>query len=47
MLLIIDTYFKPNKTFPEIRELMNRHAANPLRAFSEECRAELQALTDR
>jgi len=47
VLLIIDTYFKPNKTFPEIRELMNRHAANPLRAFSEECRAELQALTDR
>jgi hypothetical protein len=47
VLLIIDTYFKPNKTFPEIRELMKRHAVNPLRAFSEECRAELQALTDR
>ena len=45
--LIIDTYFTPNKSFSEFRELMNGHAANPLRAFSEECRAELQALNDR
>jgi len=45
--LIIDTYFTPNKTFSEFRELMNGHAADPLRAFSEECRAELQALNDR
>ena len=45
--LVIDTYFTPNKTFSEIRELMNGHAVNPLRAFSEECRAELQALNDR
>jgi len=45
--LIIDTYFTPNKTFSEVRELMNGHAVNPLRAFSEECRAELRALNDR
>jgi hypothetical protein len=45
--LIIDTYFTPNKTFSEFRELMNVHAANPLRAFSQECRAELHALNDR
>src|SRR5215813_4110199 len=45
--LIIDTYFTPNKTFSELRELMNGHAANPLQAFSEECRAELQALNQR
>ncbi|MGV7214655.1 hypothetical protein [Bradyrhizobium sp. UFLA05-112] len=45
--LIIDTYFMPNKTLSEVRELMNGHAVNPLRAFSEECRAELQALNDR
>jgi hypothetical protein len=45
--LIIDTYFTPNKTFSEFRELMNGHGFNPLRAFSEECRAELQALNDR
>jgi hypothetical protein len=45
--LIIDTYFTPNKTFSEVRELMNGHAINPLQAFSEECRAELHALNDR
>src|SRR4051812_24323592 len=42
--VIVDTYFTPNKTFPELRKLMNSHAIDPLRAFSEECRAELQAL---
>jgi hypothetical protein len=41
---IVETYFAPNKTFPELRELMNSHAIDPLRAFSEICRAELQAL---
>jgi hypothetical protein len=45
--LIIDTYFTPNKTFSEVRELMNSHAVNPLRAFSEQCRAELHSLNDR
>ena len=40
---IVDTYFTPNKTFPELRELMNSDAIDPLRAFSEMCRAELQA----
>ncbi|MHC2484862.1 hypothetical protein [Rhizobium leguminosarum] len=45
--LIIDTYFTPNKTFSEFRELMNEHAVNQLRTFSEACRAELQALNDR
>ena len=45
--MIIDTYFTPNKTFSDFRELMNGHAVHPLRAFSEECRAELQALSDR
>ena len=40
--VIVDTYFSPNKTFPELRKLMNSHAIDPLRAFSEECRAELQ-----
>ena len=41
---IVETYFAPNKTFPELRELMNSHAIDPLRAFSEICRDELQAL---
>jgi hypothetical protein len=43
----IDTYFAPNKIFPNFRELMNGYATNPLRAFSEECRAEPRALNDR
>ena len=45
--LILDTYFMPNKSFPEVRHMMNGHAVNPLRAFAEECRAELEALSDR
>ena len=43
---IVETYSSPNKTLPELRELMSSHAIDPLRAFSEECRAELQALQD-
>jgi hypothetical protein len=41
---IVATYFAPNKTFPELRDLINSHAIGPLRVFSEICRAELQAL---
>ena len=44
VFLILDTYSVPNKTFSDLRDLMSSHAVNPLRAFSEECRAELQAL---
>ena len=43
--VIVDTYFAPNKTFPELRKLIDGHAIDPLRAFSEECRTELRALT--
>jgi hypothetical protein len=39
--MIIDAYFAPNKSLPELRELMDSHSVDPLRAFSEECRAEL------
>ena len=42
--MILDTYFAPNKSFPEFRDVMNGHAADPLRAFSEECREELSRL---
>jgi hypothetical protein len=42
--MIVETYSSPNKTLPELRELMSSHAIDPLRAFSEECRAELRAL---
>jgi hypothetical protein len=40
---IVDTYFVPNRTFPELRKFIHRHAMDPLRAVGEECRAELQA----
>jgi hypothetical protein len=40
--MIVETYFAPNKTSPELRELLDSHAIDPLRAFSEECRAELE-----
>jgi hypothetical protein len=39
--LIVETYFAPNRTFPELRELMHSHTLDPLRAFSERCREEL------
>jgi hypothetical protein len=42
--MIVDTYFAPNKTFPELRTLINGHAIDPLRTFSEKCRAELRGL---
>jgi hypothetical protein len=41
---IVETYFAPNKTFPELRELIGSDAVDPLRIFSEMRRAELQAL---
>jgi hypothetical protein len=42
--MIVDTYFSPNKTFPELRGMMNSRAMDPLREFSEACREELHAL---
>jgi hypothetical protein len=45
--MIVETYFAPNKTFPEVRKLMDSHAVDPLHTFSQECRAELQGLKAR
>ena len=42
--LIIDTYFIPNRSFSDFRELVNGPAADPLRDFSEACRTELRTL---
>jgi hypothetical protein len=42
--MIVDTYFSPNKTFPELRDMMNSHGMDPLREFSEACRGELRTL---
>ena len=39
--MIVDTYFAPNKTFPELRQLMASHATDPLKEFSLTCRKEL------
>ena len=40
--VILDTYSRPNKTFPELQNLMlNRGFVDPLLDFSEVCRDEL------
>ncbi len=39
--MIVDTYLAPNKTFPQLRDMVNRGALDPLRDFSEVCREEL------
>jgi hypothetical protein len=45
--MIADTYFAPNRTFPELRDLMKFHAVDVLRAFSQECHADLSKLSSR
>jgi len=40
--VIIETYLAPNKTFRDVVELLDNDAMNPLRAFSNACREELQ-----
>ena len=42
--LIVDSYPKPNKSFDEIRMMLNEGALDPLHGFSEACREELQQL---
>ena len=41
---ITDTYLKPNKTFPQLREMAETGLLDPLRNFSESCRAESERL---
>src|SRR5262249_14185180 len=41
---IINTYLEPNKTFPELREMAGSGLIDPLRDFSEACRAESDRL---
>ena len=40
--MIVDSYAQPNKSSEEIRAMVGEHAFDPLRAFSEACREELQ-----
>ena len=41
---IVDTYLAPNKTFLELREMVNSGTIDLLRDFSETCRAEFESL---
>jgi len=40
--LIIETYFEPNKTLRELREILRSEHIDPLREFSEACRDDLR-----
>jgi hypothetical protein len=41
---IVDTYLAPNKTFPELRDMLNNGSIDLLRNFSEACRTEFESL---
>jgi hypothetical protein len=41
---VINAYLEPNKTFPELRQMANGGLIDPLRNFSETCRAESESL---
>lgn len=40
---IVDAYAAPKKTFSEIQEMLHHDAVDPLREFSNACRAEFEA----
>ena len=42
--MIVNTYLAPNKSLPELRDMVNSGAVDPLRDFSEACREEFQKL---
>jgi hypothetical protein len=41
--VIVDTYLAPNKTIPELREMMNSGSIDLLHSFSEASRAEFES----
>jgi hypothetical protein len=41
---IVDTYSEPNKSFVELREMINSSSVNLMREFSMSCREEFEAL---
>jgi hypothetical protein len=41
---ILDTYLAPNKTFLDLREMINSESVDLLREFSEACRTEFESL---
>ena len=42
---ITNTYLESNKSFPELREMAETGLLDPLRNFSEACRAESERLS--
>ena len=40
----MDTYLAPNKTFPELRDMLKNGSIDLLRNFSEACRTEFESL---
>jgi hypothetical protein len=42
--LIVRSYPELNKTFADLRSMINKHAFDPLRSISESCREELESL---
>jgi hypothetical protein len=42
--VIIETYLAPNRTFRDVREVLDNEAMNPLRDFSNACREELRTI---
>jgi hypothetical protein len=40
--VIIETYLAPNRTFHDVKDILDNEAMNPLRDFSNACREELQ-----
>lgn len=40
--VILETYLAPNKTFRDVKEILDNDALNPLREFSNACREELR-----
>jgi len=41
---ILDTYLAPNKTFLDLREMINSESVDLLREFSAACREEFESL---
>ena len=44
---IVDTYLLPDKSFPELREMVNEGSIDILQGFGEACRAEYESLSVR
>ncbi len=41
---ILEQYFEPNMSLTELRKIATSHGSDPLQAFSEACRKELDQI---